>query len=419
MAKPRDNSIQRILGDIYQGAKSDFAIDRGDRGQLFRDARELQGKNINAPKITSMLGANQMVIRARELTGTLNPGMKSALEDAGLNLRGSKSHKIGQILGTIGGDLVQDTTRSVYWLLNAPQATGEVINELALAKTNPDLYDRTLVRSNKVKTLVNGKKEWKPLNLNDEVDRTELFDRGIITNGMKSDTQPRKGFKVVNHDSGERFLTTDNYPGGNIQALAVPTGIAINAGMGLMTPTGGYEGYKAVLEDPDDPSKTSNIVGEVAMKYIIGRTGNLLPYDEFHEVRPDVSRGEYNKYQAFKYDKSEDYNPLDGDLSIGAGTLRYTNEGIHGPEIQMLGRSLPLTTAVVPFAASLAGGIAGAKIGGKRRYTDNYGIDRGQAVMGGFAGGMLGLAAGMAGGHTIEGERRRRNGAANGELPMG
>ena len=58
--------------------------------------------------------------------------------------------------------------------------------------------------------------------------------------------------------------------------MAIPTGVAINAGMGLLTPGGGYEGYKAVLEDPDDPSKTSNVLGEIAMKYIIGRTGGLL-----------------------------------------------------------------------------------------------------------------------------------------------
>ena len=125
-----------------------------------------------------------------------------------------------------------------------------------------------------------------------------------------------------------------------IQALAIPTGIAINSGLGLLTPFGGAEGYKAALPSEEDPSKTSNVIGEVGLKYIMGRTGQLLPYNEFSQVRPDVSREEYNKYQAFKYDKNEDYNPLDGDFSIGAGALRGTTEGIHGPEIQFLGRSL-------------------------------------------------------------------------------
>ena len=135
----------------------------------------------------------------------------------------------------------------------------------------------------------------------------------------------------------------------------------------------------------------------------MGRTGNLLPYDEFSKVRPDVSREEYNKYQAFKYDKSEDYNPTDGDFSLLAGALRGTTEGIHGPELQMLGRSLPLTTAGVPYLAALAGGVAGAKYGQRSK----------RAAIGGLAGGMTGLAVGQVVGHTIEAERRRRNAAEN------
>ena len=74
----------------------------------------------------------------------------------------------------------------------------------------------------------------------------------------------------------------------------------------------------------------------------MGRTGQLLPYSEFSQVRPDVSREEYNKYQAFKYDKT-DWNPLDGDIGMFAGAVRGTTEGIHGPGVQFLGRSLPVT----------------------------------------------------------------------------
>ena len=81
-----------------------------------------------------------------------------------------------------------------------------------------------------------------------------------------------------------------------------------------MTPFGGAEGYKAAIPSDEDPSKTDNVLGEVALKYFMGKTGNLLPYDEFSQVRPDVSREEYNKYQAWKYDKNEDWNPLDGVL---------------------------------------------------------------------------------------------------------
>ena len=128
----------------------------------------------------------------------------------------------------------------------------------------------------------------------------------------------------------------------------------------------------------------------------MGKTGNLLPYDEFNQVRPDVSKEEYGKYQAWKYNKDEDWNPFDdGDVSMMAGALRATDEGIHGPEIQFLGRSLPVTTGVVPYIGALAGGAAGVRTG--------------KPVRGGFVGGMTGLAVGQIAGSLLENERRRRN----------
>ena len=113
-------------------------------------------------------------------------------------------------------------------------------------------------------------------------------------------------------DAGD--LQKRNYTPGMVQALAIPTGVAINSGLGLLTPFGGYEGYKAAVPSDEDPTKTDNVALEVGLKYLMGKTGNLLPYSEFSKVRPDVSREEYNQYQAFKYDKDEDWNPTDGDL---------------------------------------------------------------------------------------------------------
>ena len=90
------------------------------------------------------------------------------------------------------------------------------------------------------------------------------------------------------------------------------------------------------------------------------------------KVRPDVSREEYNAYQAFKYDKDEDYNPFDdGNFSIGGGALRGTSDGIHGAELQFLGRSLPATTAGIPYATALAGTVAGAVAGRRERQGCN------------------------------------------------
>ena len=35
---------------------------------------------------------------------------------------------------------------------------------------------------------------------------------------------------------------------------------------------------------------------------------------------------------------------MDGDLTLLGGAVKTTDEGIHGPELQFLGRSLPVTT---------------------------------------------------------------------------
>jgi hypothetical protein len=193
------------------------------------------------------------------------------------------------------------------------------------------------------------------------------------------------------------YITERENEPGHLDLLSIPTGLAINTGIGLMNPFGGAEGYKAVLPSEEDPSKTSNVLGEVAAKYVLGRTGDLLPWDEFKKVRPDVSKGEYQKYKAYKFSKEEDWNPLDGDINVLTGVLRGTTEGIHGPEVQFLGRSLPVATAIMPAAAGVLGTAYGARKGPKR----------------GLGVGLASTLGAMGVGNLIEGERRRRNAAEN------
>ena len=133
----------------------------------------------------------------------------------------------------------------------------------------------------------------------------------------------------------------------------------------------------------------------------MGSTGKLLPYSDFKEVRPDVSPEEYKAYQAFKYDKPFfDVNPFDdGQMGVGGGVIKTTNEGIHGPELQFLGRSLPVTTGIVPYVGALVGGAVGVR--SKR------------PIVGGVGGGMAGLAVGQIAGSLLENERRRRNAVEN------
>ena len=115
-------------------------------------------------------------------------------------------------------------------------------------------------------------------------------------------------------------------------------------------------------------------------------------------MRPDVSKDEYQRYKAFKFDNKGDLNPLDGKAALPTGILKGTTEGIHGPEVQFLGRSLPLTTALLPAAVGIAGTTYGARRGGTK---------------GGLIAGLASTGAGMLTGKLLEDERRRRNAEDN------
>jgi hypothetical protein len=399
MAKDRMQQIRNILSDFGEGFSDDYGVGREDRRNAYLRDRKLSGQTEESTKWDSLMGTHPAAFRIQELTGRLRPEKRQALEELDMQLKGSAARKTGQLVGSAANDLTQDTTRSVYWLLNALQATGEVINEQALSRVVPELYKKSRVQSAEIpfKSTSSGNVP-RYLNMQDKDSIKEMVDTKkakYVDNKLTAS----RGYSF--DDSGD--LQKRNYSPGMVQSLAIPTGIAINTGLGLMSPFGGAEGYKAALPSQDDPTKSSNVVGEIGLKYLMGRTGQLLPYEEFKKVRPDVSRDEYKRYQAFKYDKREDYNPTDGDLTIGAGALKFTDEGIHGPEVQFLGRGLPVTTGIVPYTAALAGGLAGAK----------YGLKSKRAAIGGLLGGMAGLATGQVGGNIIEDERRRRNSLEN------
>jgi len=306
----------------------------------------------------------------------------------GIGLSPDRATREGQVLGTLASDVVQDRGRSIWWLLNAPQAAANVTQEAVLGKVAPDLYAADIQL--------------------DASGSPITSERAAKNAGLLGPTnKPLAGVTTSYEDVGERrngkpikskVYRKRKYAPGMVEALAIPAGLAVNAGVGLLNPFGGAEGYKAVIPSDEDPSKTDNAVAEVAAKYLLGRTGGLLPWDEFKQVRPDVSKDEYMRYKAFKFDNEGDANPFDdGQVVLPTGVIKATSEGIHGPEIQFLGKSLPIATAVMPTAAAILGTAYGAR-GGPRR---------GLAVGLGSALGAMGI------GNAIEEERRRRNALDN------
>jgi len=381
----------------FSNAFSDaYGEGRSDQQLVFFEGRELGGVDTDAPRIESALGTNATLTRTRDLLGLSNPAHRQVRIDKGMGLKEGSLERAGQLIGTVAADLTQDHSRELWWLLNAPQAVGNVAQEYALNKVNPKLYGASPVQDQGVSIRVNP-------------DDEEL---AIRHNLIDAESGRRKRGVGIQRDArtGEYVYNRRNFKPGHVAALSIPTGVAINAGIGLLNPLGGSGGYEAVLPSEGDATKTSNVLGEIAAKYILGRTGGLLPYEEFKKVRPDVSKGEYNAYKAFKYDKALDYDPSDGDMNlIPGGVLKGTVDGIHGPEVQFLGRSLPLTTTAIPFATALAGTTLGASPAIQRR----LGMNPKQTIRNAIAGGVAGLTGGGGAGYLLELERRRRNDEAN------
>lgn len=364
--------------------------------------REKGGEQAEAPKWDQMMQGYHLGNRVNQVVGRAKPERLEAEMERGIDLKQDQGpgYQAGQLGGAIAGDLVQDGTRRFWWLLNALQASGEVINEKVVHAANAAAHKLNPEKLLYGKHDVTNKLSGDVLRPSAQAQAIEQGVAKLVDGELK----PNRGYSVTGKGNDAKYQKR-NFEPGHIGLLAVPTGVAINSGLGLLTPFGGAEGYKAALPSEEDPTKTENVLGEVALKYFMGRTGNLLPYDEFVKVRPDVSKDEYNRYQAFKYDKSEDWNPLDGDMTVLGGAVKTTDEGIHGPELQFLGRSLPVTTGVVPYLSALAGGAAG--------------VATQRPIRGGVAGGMAGLVGGQVLGNLIEGERRRRNKEENERDTMG
>ena len=150
MAKDRMQQIRNILSDVGEGFKADYELGREDRRNVYLRGRKLRGDTEESTRWDSMMGVHPGITRMQEMTGTIDKDKAQALREHDMALRGTTAHKTGQVIGSAANDLTQDATRSIYWLLNAAQATGEVINEKVLAKVVPQLYEKSLVQSTDV-----------------------------------------------------------------------------------------------------------------------------------------------------------------------------------------------------------------------------------------------------------------------------
>lgn len=211
---------------------------------------------------------------------------------------------MAQAAGALTADVVADGARNIWWFLNAPQALASLAIQQALATSSPDL---------KAAAGVSPQVPW-------------LKNRNLR------------------------------------MAATAPAWIAMSLGIGNLAR---QDGYKAVVPSEDDPTQSANLLQEGVERYFLGRTGALLPYDQFVQERPDVSRGEYERYKAYLHGSN--------------APLKATLDGIHGPEVTFMGKSIPVLTTVLPAVAA----IAGTRYGVRRAAQSLSGLDRrGQPIAG-------------------------------------
>ncbi len=144
--------------------------------------------------------------------------------------------------------------------------------------------------------------------------------------------------------------------GGNRSAQVLAMAAATNAmsvGSGNMNyfnlgEAGRPTGFAATDPTLEDPRQTNNIALEYFNRNVLGRTGRLLPWEEFHAERPGVDYDTYAAYQEYLRDP--------GLLGMAKGTLN----GVDGPEARIMGyRMTPL--GAIASAAAIGGGVLATK----------------------------------------------------------
>lgn len=306
------NNYDKVYGGHVSGSVVDRALKSADMFQiageglrgLFQPTRQ---KKINRDR-NADLDVNAELDDKVTVPGRYSKAI-GELEPVGAV--GDLQRRAAQIAGVTTRDLMQQGPQSLFWLLNATEAIASLGSQAA--------------------------------------------QRGALSarEGIKL---PFTNRRVLQQEAvTPAVLPKDTY---KLQGAGVYSSIPLIGLTGLVSGTLlRAPGYKAVLpEDKDsdgdeyDTSKSQNLPGEIAMR-ILGRKGNLRAYSDLAVERPDVTKEEFLKYSAYLQGKS---------------LIKATGEGIHGPEVNLFGKSIPLLTGIIPIAAGLIGARQGMRAAGNR-----------------------------------------------------
>lgn len=365
--------------DAYQPSSEDFL-------STVRDYRTSRGQSAEGPRSSVAFQRIPVLDAIRDLgaEGRI-PGVGYDADEMQFRrqnnialMKGNAAQAVGSAAGRTASDFINNGARSLWWLINAPQAVSDLFSEEVAGRANRyGLYGQDIMSYDEAERLNLLNRDGSPANNSINIISDKTDDPYLLDKIKQARTAVRRtpGFdeKVDQH---RLQMFGRKRTGNNLSTLlALPSAIAINAGLGLTNPFGGSDGYKAVLPSEEDPMKTRNVIGEIASKYILGRKGDILPWEEFKKVRPDVTKDEYMRYKGYKYDKGVDLNFLDGDWNLG-GILKGTDDGIEGGEVMFLGKHMATDTVLMPTIAAALGAAGGVALG-RGGYLNAEGIHEG------------------------------------------
>jgi len=138
------------------------------------------------------------------------------------------------------------------------------------------------------------------------------------------------------------------------------------------------KGYKAVApasKEKDPTGRTpQSIPLEIALRYGLGQTSQILPYQEFKKERPDVAPSTYTQYRRYEHSKPEPgkligIDPEGQSFTTIGGLVRGSAKGLNDPEIRLKGMPVTLSGALGTAAGLGAASAAYAALPIKTRYA--------------------------------------------------
>ena len=171
----RQGSIRNILGRLNKGFKEELGRGKEDYRQALRRGYASKGQDTEQTMVQQMFGSNRTATLMRELAGKADKDQVASRNDMNLGLSNDKWERRGQIAGTLVSDVVQDRGRAIWWLFNAPQALGNVVNDVALKMGAPNLF-----KSKRVTDKAGREIQYGALKNMDEVRKAELIADRII-----------------------------------------------------------------------------------------------------------------------------------------------------------------------------------------------------------------------------------------------